>query len=232
MKTRRFDHIIFDLDGTLIDSAPPILACFDRLLFEWGVSRKVELDVDLIGLPLIETIARITGEKNLTVLQEMSESFKNDYDQNGVFDTSLYPDVEKALVRLREQGVRIHIATNKRAIPTTLILKNLGIWTYFETVYTPDRRSPPFVTKSDLIAAQLAENRFPLKRCCYVGDKFDDGQAAQENGLKFFLASWGYGDKKKCNLPPGWQPISAPDKIFYALMEEPETPGIYPKKVH
>lgn len=214
MVNRRFDHIIFDLDGTLIDSAPAILACFERLLERRGIPPNCEIDSRLIGPPLVETLAQMSGEEDSTVLQSMAAEFKNDYDKNGVFETSLYPGVKSGLLGLLEAGVRVHIATNKRLNPASLILQNLGILDYFDTVYALDRCIPSYLTKASMIGAQLFEQNLPLDRTCYIGDKLEDGRAADENALIFYAANWGYGEWGGPLPSPRWKRIASPENII------------------
>jgi len=76
-------HILFDLDGTLIDSAPTILSCFARVLEKRGMHPKCELTHSLIGPPLIETLRRISGIDDPEILQGLADNFKRYYDEVG-----------------------------------------------------------------------------------------------------------------------------------------------------
>lgn len=215
---RRFDHVIFDFDGTLVDSAPAILGCFREVLVARGIAPKVAIDSTLIGPPLVETLARMTGLGDPAALLAMAAEFKNDYDRKGVFETATYPGIEAALEQLLEAGCHLHIATNKRARPTLLILEHLRLARCFDSVYAIDRCDPHFADKSHMIGAQVSEQALPPQRCCYVGDKREDGLSADVNGLAFYAAGWGYGEWTAEPPRAPWLLISTPKQVVTSIL--------------
>ncbi len=203
-------HVVFDFDGTLIDSAPSILACFRDVLTAHGLHPKIEIDSRLIGPPLLETMARISGIDDTAELSRLAEDFKRRYDEAGLFATVLYTGVEDMLKELRVSGFRLHIATNKRMRPTGLIVEHLGLTHLFESIYAIDRTTPPYMNKATMIAAQIAEQGLLAGQSCYVGDKKEDGVAADANALRFFAAAWGYGDWRAELAPKPWSVVMEP----------------------
>lgn len=202
--SRHYTHVVFDFDGTLVDSAPAILGCFCEVLAARSIAPRVEIDSRLIGPPLIETMARISGLDDVADIRQLAEDFKRRYDSDGVFATAAYAGVEEALDSLRAMGCRLHIATNKRTLPTGLILDYLGLTRYFDSVYAIDRVNPPYTHKAAMIGAQLAEQGLPAEQTCYVGDKAEDGLAADANRLAFYAVTWGYGEWRAGSVPAHW----------------------------
>lgn len=203
-------HWIFDFDGTLIDSAPAILEAFSAALTDTGLSPQVALDDRLIGPPLAETLARISGSNDPALIQSLSECFKMHYDRDGVSNTGAYSGVEQLLQRLLAEDIVLHIATNKRLSATSAILEHLGWQRHFSSVYALDMVEPRLPGKAALLQKQLAELALPANSARYIGDKTEDGEAASANGLRFHYAAWGYGDLTTDTLPDEWHWLAQP----------------------
>ena len=211
-------HWIFDFDGTLIDSAPAILDAFAAALQETGRTPQVALDARLIGPPLAETLARISGSDDPALIQTLTERFKAHYDRDGVANTAAYPGVQRLLEQLHDTGLVLHIATNKRFSATQAILEHLGWQHYFSSVYALDMMEPRLPGKAALLQKQLAELALPASNARYIGDKTEDGEAASANGLRFHYAAWGYGDLTTNTLPNEWHWLAQPlDLLAEAL---------------
>lgn len=185
-------HLIFDLDGTLVDSAPSILAGFAAVVARHGITPQVPLDSRLIGPPLLPTLARISGEQDSTTLAAMAQTFKAWYDSEGYTHTAVYAGIDDALRSLAERA-RLYIVTNKRILPTRQILAHLGWTPWFAGVYAQDAFEPPLPGKAAVIGHMLALHGIDAARARYIGDRAEDGDAATANGVPFAWATWGYG---------------------------------------
>lgn len=185
--------LIFDLDGTLVDSAPSILAAFGAALDEAGVRPRVPLESGIIGPPLKETLAILAGSDDPAVVEPLAAGFKRHYDETGYQQTKVFPGVADMLENLAARGADLHIATNKRLLPTERILGWLGWRPWFRTVYALDMAGRGFRDKSAMIAGQLGDLALSSTSACYIGDRAEDRHAAERNGLPFIAACWGYG---------------------------------------
>jgi phosphoglycolate phosphatase len=194
---KKIKNIIFDLDGTLIDSAPSILSGFKHILEINGVEPSIPLTCSLIGPPLIATLRIVSGVNDEKKLQQMAEQFKSFYDNHGCLKSQPYAAVDDGLKNLVNAGFKLHIATNKRLIPTKTILSHLGWDILFYSVYTLDKVGISFQSKSDMIAKQLKDLVLSQDQAIYIGDRTEDMEAAQNNQLNFIGVSWGYGDFPK-----------------------------------
>lgn len=184
--------IVFDLDGTLIDSSRSILAGFAAAFAEQGLTPAVPLEPGLIGPPLKETLARLAGTAAPAVIEPLAEGFKRHYDGEGYKATEVFAGVPAMLVELAARWP-LYIATNKRIAPTRKILAHLGWLDHFRGLYALDGFDPPARDKHEMLARLLAVHGFDPARTLYVGDRDEDAQAAAGNGLPFALACWGYG---------------------------------------
>ncbi len=183
--------VIFDLDGTLIDSAPDIAAVVNRVLAADGL-QPLDLPTlrDMIGDgagALLERAFAARGEK--AQAQHLA-AFVADYQANPVVETQLYDGLPQVLAQLRAEGRPLGICTNKPMAPTLRILDRLGLGDMFGAVVggdsTPHRKPDPAH-----LAATLAG--LGTDRAIMIGDHENDLRAAEGLGLPVIFAGWGYG---------------------------------------
>ncbi|MDT3734813.1 MAG: HAD family hydrolase [Denitratisoma sp.] len=185
--------ILFDLDGTLIDSSPGILASFGRILAADGLRPAVPLEASLIGPPLAATLRQVSGLADEARLARLVEAFKADYDTEGYRETAVFPGVADGLAQLAATGAHLYIVTNKRLVPTRRILEALGLARHFAGIHTRDETEPPAPSKAAVTKRLVAHYGIDPERACFVGDSDEDAAAARENGLRFIHAAYGYG---------------------------------------
>jgi phosphoglycolate phosphatase len=186
--------VIFDLDGTLVDSAPGILASFAGVFAAHGVAPNRPLTPTLIGPPLRETLASLCDGDDPALLDRLTAAFKAHYDTEGYRQTRPFDGVADMLAGLATAGLGLHIATNKRALPTGQILRHLGWDELFQRVCALDSFTPALPHKTALLGRLLAVAGLSAADGVYVGDRAEDRDAARANGLRFAWALWGFGD--------------------------------------
>ena len=213
----KITHVIFDFDGTIVDSAPAIISCFRDTLAWRNIEPEAPLDSALIGPPLLETMARISGINNKDELLLLSENFKKRYDEIAASMTMVYEGVVPILDTLKHSGFQLHIATNKRLAPTQQIIVRRELGQYFDSIYAIDSKSPPYLNKSVMLAALLSNFDIEPSTACYVGDRIEDAEAADANALDFLATLWGYGDWESYPVMPHWKMIFTPDQIVESL---------------
>lgn len=186
-------HVVFDLDGTLVDSAPSILASMLAAFNEEGIEPAQPLTPEIIGPSLAVAMASLLAEASLDKLPRLTEAFKRHYDESGYRETRIYEGVPEMLKDLRKMGCSLYIATNKRILPTRKIIDLIGWTDFFDGLYSLDYFEPVLQNKVAMLQRLFHELPKTSLRKIYIGDRAEDGIAANKNGFEFFWASWGYG---------------------------------------
>jgi phosphoglycolate phosphatase len=188
-----YKNFLFDLDGTLIDSASGIKESFYVAYLNVYNKECPQNITTFIGPPIDQVLTAVNGETNLDTIKYFIDAFKQHYDNEGYKKSKLYDDVELVLEILLKNNLNVFIATNKRVKPTKLILEYLSISKYFKDIYCPDILEFQFKNKTDLIAHLLETNKLQSNETIMIGDTIHDGIAADENMLDFALVEYGYG---------------------------------------
>lgn len=209
----RYQHILFDLDGTLIDSAPAILASFHDAFAQLGITPVRRIDDSIIGPPLTETLQLLAGNQDPALIAKLADAFKASYDSEGYKATAAYAGVGPLLAELAAAGRSLSIATNKRIHPTRLILDYLGWSEYFAHVYALDLFPNRLPHKAAMIGRLLADQAIPQADAIYIGDRSEDGESADANGLPFIAVTWGYGSLSPAEMKTHWQAAARPEQL-------------------
>ena len=185
--------VLFDFDGTLVHTAPGILAGFRNVLAQAGIAPVESIDERVIGPPLIATLERLTGVKPGPELDRLAGAFKWTYDVDGILDAAPYPGLDGMLETLVGAGRRACVVTNKRQVPARTIAKRLGILPRLAALYSLDSLMPPASRKQVVVAQLLADHSITPASAVFVGDSSEDAEAAAANGIRFIAATYGYG---------------------------------------
>lgn len=194
--------VIFDLDGTLIDSAPDIHDQANRVLAEQGFGPLPLPQVRSYigkGVPhLIERLLQAVGEgPDSPRHAPMVASFTAGY-VTAVGLTRCYPGVTAALDDLQALGCILGICTNKPIVPTHAVLKHLNLDGCFPAVIGGDSLATRKPDPAPLFAAAAAMGGHPV---LYVGDSETDAATAQNAGVPFLLFTEGYRNTPAKDLP-------------------------------
>lgn len=185
--------VIFDLDGTLIDSQASILMSIEAALEAVGLESVVPLSEELIGPPLLETLSVICGTNDPVKISSVAAKFKEIYDAKGYKNSQPYDGVDELLVWLKAEGYGVCLVTNKRKVPTEKILEYFDWRQFFSHVYTIDSAGLPFKNKTEAIATLLQDSGIDPAHAVYIGDRHEDYEAANNNDMSCLLVRWGYG---------------------------------------
>ena len=186
--------VLFDFDGTLVHTAPGILAGFTKVLAAEGIVPREPVDERVIGPPLMATLRRLSGLEQGAALEKLAAAFRATYDADGVLQAEPYPGLVETLATLGKAGRRSFVVTNKRNVPTRLIADRLGVTAHVGGLYSLDSLSPPAPRKSAVVRHILGEHMLDPGAAVLVGDSAEDAEAGAENGVRFIAAAYGYGD--------------------------------------
>lgn len=204
-------NIIFDLDGTLIDSSPSILQTVGMAFDACNIPMKLPLTSELVGPPLGQLLRLLSGSEDEQTLKKLAEAFKQSYDTQGYKATTIFDGVPELLHHLKQQKARMFIATNKRMVPTRKIVEHFGWEDFFDAIYALDTCEAAD-NKTQLIDYTLKQHRLDRRSAIYVGDTVPDRVAAHANEMNFVMVSWGYEFKV---APEDHYVDSAPALIDY-----------------
>lgn len=194
MQKGKLDAVLFDLDGTIIDSYTGIQSAFDRAYKRvYNTENTVSIKA-LIGPPIQRILYNVNGETDSRVIDDFVAAYKEYYDTEEYKRSSLYSGTELLLKEIDNKGIKMFISTNKRKKATELILTSLSISHYFCRIYCPDSDTPNYGTKSEMVESLLRKETLSAERTFLIGDTTQDEIAARENKLSFIYAKYGYGN--------------------------------------
>lgn len=192
----RFRAVVFDLDGTLVDSAPDLAAALNRLL---AAERRREVTLDevkaMVGdgvRMIVRRGLRATGEDVADhELDGLVKRYVADYERNATDLTRLFPQAEETVVALRAAGAQSAVCTNKPFRASATILEDLGVAHLFDAVIGGDstaRRKPDPLP----LSTTLERLGVPPDDAVYVGDSEVDVQTARAVGVPVIAMRHGY----------------------------------------
>ena len=148
--------IIFDFDGTLVDSEITIYQCFQSITNYLAPERIDYAKNILIGPPLRDTASEILGPNNQGQLDEFVKLFIEMHDEHAIKNTQPYPGVIETLKKLNSKGILMAIATNKRYAPTIKLIDHFEWQEYFTSIECSDSQSQ--IRNKDEMIQEILQN--------------------------------------------------------------------------
>ena len=184
---------VFDMDGTLIDSAGDIAAAINRMRGAYGLAPLTrEAVVKMVGSGARVLVARATVDAPGLDQEEAFRRYRREYDSHLVDDTKLYPGVPEGLQALLSAGFRLAVYTNKPHASTLLILKDLGVDGLFAPVVGADSGFP-LKPAPDALQYILKETGADPAASWMAGDNWTDVESGHAAGLRTVFCTYGYG---------------------------------------
>lgn len=197
--------IVFDLDGTLVDSAPDMHAAANRTLI-----RAARNEISLAqtrtfigdGVPkFVERAVAASGPAlDSSGLAAITADFLDDYQDNAATLTRPFPDVVETLRALRGRGHRLAVCTNKPQRASDNLLRDLGLAELFEVIGAGDRYPTRKPDPGHLLGV-LGELAVTPDAAMMVGDNEHDAETAHAAGVRFALVPYGYARAPLETLP-------------------------------
>lgn len=190
-----FELLCFDLDGTLIDSAPDLSFALGEALEAVGLPAPTEVQTrGWIGDGIDNLLRRAlqhAGSADPEVFLAALAAFHDSYSRNLFNRSRLYPGVESTLESLNKTGQRIGCITNKRTDYANTLLDLSGISRLIEFTYGGDSFEEKKPHPRQLLEAARRVSVEP-QRCVMIGDSDTDSAAAEAAGFAFVWAAFGY----------------------------------------
>jgi phosphoglycolate phosphatase len=210
--------VCFDLDGTIVDSRAGIAAALQSAIAEVLPGRAIDESRLLIGPPLTVMIQRLLPDAS-DAHDAVASAFHRHYDSEGWRSARPYPGIPEALDALAAAGLRLDIVTNKRSVPTGLILGSPPLSGRFSLAISLDTADPAHRTKADALATLVATIGLPPSRVAYAGDSDDDRVAARVTGCPFVPIGWGYGRAAETSDSRDLAVVTSPPELTACLLK-------------
>ncbi len=217
----RYDHLIFDLDGTLSDPRVGITQAVAFALRHMGITvDNPDTLTPFIGPPLTESFSTFYGF-NEKQCHEASRIYRLYFLDRGWAENELYKGMPKLLRDLRQEGAHLYVATSKGEQSARRILKHFHLSALFDDVAgdTPRHRRPK---KGDVIRYLL--NRQGLThsdRILMIGDRRHDIEGAREAGLPSAGVCYGYGSREELAAAGATHIVSSVEELRHLLIYTP-----------
>ena len=193
--TRTWSAILFDLDGTITDSAPAITSSLARTFALLG--RPVPSETELlayVGPPMIAAFQEYAG-MTLAEATAARAVYRNEYQGAAALDTAVFPGIAGLIERIHAAGIPIALATSKPELSAIEILTHFELAEYF-TVIVGASEDETRSAKADIVAealTRLGTAGANVSAPVLVGDRIYDAEGATANGIPAILVEWGYG---------------------------------------
>lgn len=186
-------HLLFDLDGTLVDSLPAISVSVNRTLEELGVPVPARGHIGtLVGAPLAEVFRAVLGPAHVELLEPAIARYRVLFDEVGMLHIRAFPEIGAALARLEASGHMLQVVTARSAPSADLILRGLDLRRHFVGVHAPEPSTRAYDKADYVRSAMDAVGAVPADTVM-VGDRADDVRAARAHGVRAVGVEWGNG---------------------------------------
>ena len=197
-------NIIFDLDGTLIHTAPALAKAANDLLKELNLPAiSNDMYATFIGGGIKKQVQRLLQHFDFSYhsIDEFVKRFKDFYYADPYFQTYLFPNVKNTLLELKSLNFNLAICTQKNRVPALKILDYFEIKEFFSGFAFGDSLN---VLKPDPLMVKLATKHLLPKKNIYIGDSSTDLKTARNSDSTFILFTEGYRTEDLSDLKPDY----------------------------
>lgn len=192
-----FDTILFDLDGTLTDSAPGITRSAAYALRQLGIEAEPETLLGFIGPPLDESFQSFYGF-DAAQAQEAIRQYRVYYTDRGWAENAVYEGIEPLLRELKAKGKALLVATSKPEVFAVKILEHFHLAHYFDGIYgAPLSDSEQSGGRKAVVIGRALADSAVRGRAVMVGDRRHDVAGAHEAGIPVIGVLYGYGSREE-----------------------------------
>lgn len=216
--TNKWSCILFDLDGTIANSAPGITASLGFMFEELGrpVPSPAEL-VQYVGPPILDAFRDLAGMTPEESTQALA-IYRLHYMDSGAVNSAVFEGVPEVLRAIHRSRVPLSLATSKPEFPAAVMLDHANLTQYFDVI-TGASADEVRSAKPDVIAEALVRLKrigADLSNPVMVGDRKHDVEGAATNGLPTIFVEWGYGSVEE--QAGAIKVVSSPDQLIPLLL--------------
>lgn len=192
MNMKKYDLVVFDLDGTLLDTAAGVLSAVRHTIAVMGFTPLPEEKLAaFVGPPIQDSFAEAYGLTG-PVLQTIADTFRRQYAEVDLLKAAPYPGIYELFDGLTTAGVQTAVATYKREDYALSLLRHFGFDRYTALMHGADNENK--LKKRDIIERCISESGVrDRRRVVMVGDTAHDARGAAEIGVDFIGVTFGFG---------------------------------------
>ena len=207
---RSYDAVIFDLDGTLLDTSEGIFKSVTYAIETLGFEKP---SPEVIGPPIQKSFARVYGLEKEEA-DKAADVFRNRYKEDDILLAKPYEGIFETLGKLRECGIKTAVATYKRQDYAEKILIHFGFDKAVDAICGSDFEGK--LSKKDIIDNAIKRLGSERSRVVMVGDSDNDAVGASEIGVNFIGVTYGFGfsNAEDVKVFPGIGAADSPDGIL------------------
>lgn len=216
--------VLFDLDGTLTDAAPGIVACIRYALDDMGIPHPDDATMrTFLGPPLADTFGRHFGMTDQQITHAIA-TYRERYHDVGLFENAVYDGIPDLLAALAAEHRTLAVATSKPTYSATRILEHFGLDAHFAFIGGADLEGVRH-DKAAVIAHTLDElgsmGRLPTGALVtMVGDREHDVHGARTHGIDTIGVLWGYGDEDELLTAGAVTLVASPGQLLEVLQAD------------
>ena len=209
--------VLFDLDGTIINSEEGITKCVQYALRAYGIDEPDRTKLRcFIGPPLDPVFREKYGMTEAEAWQSV-EKYRERFDVKGIFECSLYDGVREAIARFKEHGYLLALASSKPETACRRILEHFDLLGYFDEV-VGSTLDGSISTKAEVLeerGRRMAGSHIGKNELCLIGDTKYDAAGAKAFGIRCIGVSYGFGTREEL--------LAAGAEAVFDRIEEVET---------
>lgn len=191
-RMNNYSTILFDLDGTLLDTKSGVFRCIKLALRENGLPVPPdETLIQFLGPPLLTCFTEGCS-LDMETAEKAAESFTAHYSSGGMYDAQVFEGIPEVLQKLKSAGKTLCVATSKNHDEALAVLSHFKLDGYFDTI--SGSRSNKW-TKCDSILSAIRQTGSRKSGCVMVGDRKYDADGAHEAGIACIGVLYGYGPR-------------------------------------
>lgn len=194
---KKYTTVFFDLDGTLVDSGEGVRNSVEYALNKFGieVENKDALSC-FIGPPLTVSFKTFYGFDDEKADRGVA-FYREYYKEKGIFEGYVYDGIENMLIRLKQAGMRIMVATSKPELFAKRVLDKFGISKYFDFIAGATLDEKTRATKTEIMQYAFDSCDVQPSEVIMVGDRLFDIEGAKHFGMECIAVLFGYGSEEE-----------------------------------
>ncbi len=210
--------VVFDLDGTLVDSLPGIADAYRHVFDQLGMAPMPDAEIKQLVGPPIQVVLHEQFGFSGSALDEGVKIFRGHYGTQGLFNFSIYDGIDELLTRLSEAGLVLYIATSKLQTMATEVVAHAG-WAHRFAEIGGASIDGSLHLKADVLRWTLSKMASDIEPIGMVGDRAADIHGGREVGLQSVGVTWGYGDITELEEAGADRIVDSPRELESLLVE-------------